>query len=283
MRKALALGAAVLCLLSAAGCASRPKDAVEGAAATPLAFAGSSADPVSLRLAGPYLGDRKTSLTGRTILVKSIGDIALKKGEVVLTFDDGPAPKYTNAVLDALDGQGVKATFLMVGQMARAHPAMVRKVAARGHTVGTHTQNHANLAHASADTASREIRQGQESVAAALVPMRAQPAPFFRFPYLSDTKALRQNLASDGIVVIDADVDSKDYFVSSPDDVKSRTLARLDQRGSGIILFHDIHARTAAMLPGFLAELRTRGYTVVNLVPATSQRSLQHLLTGAGS
>lgn len=264
-----------------AGCANPPKPT--DSAATPLlSFAAMKPLSGGLAIAGPYLGDRHSALTGRTIVVDSIHDIVLRKREVVLTFDDGPMPGKTPKVLDALDAKGVKATFLMVGQMANTYPAIVRQVAARGHTIGTHTQDHANLSGLTLKTALADIDKGQKSVAAALVPMQAQPAPFFRFPYLADTPALRHALADRGTVVIDVDVDSKDYFVSSPADLQKRGLERLDARGSGIILFHDIHARTVAMLPGFLDALEARGYTVVNLVPGkTGAREL--LLSQAGS
>src|ERR1700741_475075 len=68
--------------------------------------------------------------------------LPLNDGEVVLTFDDGPLPKYTYQILDILAAQCVKATFFMVGQQARANPEGVRKVLAAGHTVATHTQSH---------------------------------------------------------------------------------------------------------------------------------------------
>ncbi|BDA85349.1 hypothetical protein Sa4125_28910 [Aureimonas sp. SA4125] len=271
-------GLAVLALLFS-GCATPLKPAAQ--LSTPvLSFAETHRD--GLAIAGPYLGDRHTGLTGRTIVVDSIHDIVLRDHEVVLTFDDGPVPGKTASVLDALDAKGVKATFLMVGQMARSYPALVRQVAARGHTIGTHTQDHTNLSKVGLDTALAEIDKGQRSVAAALVPMRAQPAPFFRFPYLADTPALRRTLAGRGTVVIDVDIDSKDYFVSTPDDLNARGLARLEARGSGIILFHDIHARTVAMLPAFLDAIEARGYTVVNLVPG-SAGAREMLLSQAGS
>src|ERR1700750_1151843 len=65
--------------------------------------------------------------------------LPLNDGEVVLTFDDGPLPKYRYQILDSLAAQCVKATFFMVGQQARANPEGVRKVLAAGHTVATHT------------------------------------------------------------------------------------------------------------------------------------------------
>jgi len=61
--------------------------------------------------------------------------------EVVLTFDDGPLPPYSSRVLDALAAECVKATYFLVGSMARAHPELVRRIAVDGHTIGTHSQN----------------------------------------------------------------------------------------------------------------------------------------------
>ncbi|GGD16324.1 polysaccharide deacetylase family protein [Aureimonas glaciei] len=281
MKAYLTVASLAALLLSLAGCATPPKTVTPSA--TPvLSFAEMGPLHRGLPIAGPYLGDRRSRLTGRTIVVDSIHDIVLEDHEVVLTFDDGPMPGKTPKVLDALDAKGVKATFLMVGRMASAYPAIVRQVAARGHTIGTHTQDHANLTTVGLETALADIDKGRQSVAAALVPMQARPAPFFRFPYLADTPALRRTLAARGTVVIDVDVDSKDYFVSSPDDLKKRGLERLDARGSGIILFHDIHSRTVAMLPGFLDELEARGYSVVNLVPGKSG-ARELLLSQAGS
>ena len=68
--------------------------------------------------------------------------LPLAPGEVVLTFDDGPEPPYTNHVLKALADECLRATFFMVGRQAGAHPQMVRHIRAAGHTIGTHTQNH---------------------------------------------------------------------------------------------------------------------------------------------
>src|SRR6476469_8767078 len=68
--------------------------------------------------------------------------LPLKDHEVVLTFDDGPLPKYSNQILEILAAQCVKATFFLVGRQANANPEGVRKVRNAGHTVATHTQNH---------------------------------------------------------------------------------------------------------------------------------------------
>ena len=269
MRRFSGLAAALLAALAVSACAVKPATDSPGAAT--LAFAQEQAQP-DLSTPGNVMSfpGPRTGLAGRTLKVNTIADIKLARNEVVLTFDDGPIPGKTQAILNALDKHDVKATFLMVGSMARSYPDLVRKVAARGHAIGTHTQNHPNLAGMSYDKAIEEIAQGRRSVASALIPTGMKAAPFFRFPYLSDTPALRKHLASQGVVVIDVNIDSKDYFVSSPDQVRTRTLARLTERGSGIILLHDLHQRTVAMLPKLLDDLHARGFKVVNLQPAKS-------------
>jgi peptidoglycan/xylan/chitin deacetylase (PgdA/CDA1 family) len=252
-------------LLAAACSTSRPAPETP-----PLAFAperpaaGSFLKSPGSSLSSPAFSG---SLAGRTIRVSRISDIRLGPKEVVLTFDDGPMPGKTPAILGTLDRFGVKATFLMVGQMARVHPAIARQVAARGHSVGTHTQNHANLRSRSFASAVKEIDEGRRSVSGALGPSSGRASVFFRFPYLADTAALRAHLAANGMVAIDSQVDSKDYFQSSPDQVRQRILSRLGSKGSGIILMHDIHQRTVTMLPGLLADLKARGFKVVHLVP----------------
>jgi peptidoglycan/xylan/chitin deacetylase (PgdA/CDA1 family) len=205
------------------------------------------------------------SLAGRTLEVATTADIILHPGEVILTFDDGPRPGKTPQILDALDRHGVKATFLMLGSAAKANPALAQLVARRGHAVGSHTYDHVNLAGLSRQDALNEIARGEAAVADALA--GEDLAPFFRFPYLAQTGYLRTSLLQGDMVVLDVDIDSKDYFKDSPEVVSARTLERLDARGSGIILFHDIHQRTVDMLPSFLAELDARGYSVVRLVP----------------
>ena len=93
--------------------------------------------------------------------------LPLDDHEVVLTFDDGPLPRYTSRVLETLASECVKATFFMVGQMARAYPAMVRRVYDEGHTVANHTQNHP-IRKMSAAQAAREIEEGFASLREAI-------------------------------------------------------------------------------------------------------------------
>lgn len=263
-------GSLVLAGMMLGGCAKPP--AQHHAFVSPIdtsAVTGSIA-PVAATLARQDLPERifnAGALSGRTLHVGSSADIILQPGEVVLTFDDGPRGGKTDKVLAALDDYNVKATFLMLGSAALANPRLAQRVAEQGHTVGSHTFNHVDLETLGRQEALDEIAKGERAVATALEAGGQTLSPFFRFPYLSQSGFLRTNLAQSGMVVLDVTIDSKDYYKDSPDLVAARTLARLDARGSGIILFHDIHQRTVDLLPGFLAQLEQRGYSVVRLVP----------------
>src|SRR6202166_696109 len=89
--------------------------------------------------------------------------------EVVLTFDDGPLPRNSNQILEILASQCVKATFFTIGRMALAYPEGVRKLAAAGHSIGTHSQDHPlTMKRMPVERARQEIDGGIASVKAAL-------------------------------------------------------------------------------------------------------------------
>jgi len=188
----------------------------------------------------------------------------LEEGEVVLTFDDGPMRRYTLPILDALDEECVKATFFSVGRMAIADPATLQEVARRGHTIGSHTWSHKKLSALGASGVEREVELGLSAVAAAAgVPI----APFFRFPYLGHSKASLAYIKGRGFGTFGIHVDSKDFRTRSPGVVLRNVLAQLEREKKGILLFHDIQPSTAGALSSLLAELKTRGFKVVHMVP----------------
>ncbi len=195
----------------------------------------------------------------------------LQEGEVVLTFDDGPHPTFTPAILDALDEHCTKATFFVLGQRALSFPAQLREVGRRGHTVGTHTWSHRNLGRSSAAQIEAEIELG---ISAAQLALDGPTAPFFRFPYLSDPGSAQTYLKSRDIVNISIDVDSNDFRTKSPSRMIANVLRGLEDKRKGIILFHDIQPSTAHGIRQMLAELKSRGYRVVHLRPKQSQSTI---------
>ena len=193
----------------------------------------------------------------------------LAPGEVVLTFDDGPSPNDTREVIAALAKECTKATFFVVGEMVALYPEIVKEVAEQGHTIGTHTWSHRNLARLSLPDVTREIEATFDAA------QKASPepvAPFFRYPYLSSSKLAVDYLKSRNIGQFAIDIDSSDWRVRSSKGVVTRVMAGLKKKGRGIILMHDIHKWTADALPELLAEIRAGGYKVVQLKPKAALR-----------
>jgi len=198
--------------------------------------------------------------------------LPLADHEVVLTFDDGPLPKYSYQILDILAAQCVKATFFLVGRQANANPEGVRKVRDAGHTIATHTQNHpSNMQRLPIDRARKEIEDGIASVTAALADGTA-PAPFVRIPGLARADAIEEYTESKGIQLWSADFPADDWRHVSSQRVYDLAIQRIEAKGKGILLLHDIQPRTVAALPRILRELKARGYRIVHVVPATPER-----------
>uniref|UniRef100_UPI0037DA2C77 polysaccharide deacetylase family protein n=1 Tax=Tardiphaga sp. TaxID=1926292 RepID=UPI0037DA2C77 len=198
--------------------------------------------------------------------------LPLRDKEVVLTFDDGPIPKYSNQILDILAAECVKATFFVVGRMAKEFPEGVRKLVRLGHTVGTHSENHPlGMNRMPIEQAQKEIDDGIAHTEAAL----GDPAllsPFFRVPGLRRAGAMEDYLASRGIQTWSADFPADDWRHVSPQTVHDLALSRLKAKGKGILLLHDIQPRTVAALPGILRDLKAGGYRIVHVEAATANK-----------
>ncbi len=208
----------------------------------------------------------------------------LKPGEVVLTFDDGPLPSHTVTVLDALKAHCVRATFFPVGKLAIGYPEVLKRVAAEGHTVGSHTWSHPNLA-GKKMTFEKGRDQIEEAVSAVKLALGTPGAPFFRYPYLRDTPETIKYLGERNMAVFSTDLDSFDFKRSSATALVARVMRNLKKRGKGIILFHDIQPRTAKAMPMLLNRLKKDGYRIVHLtakapavtLPAYDERVAKNL------
>jgi peptidoglycan/xylan/chitin deacetylase (PgdA/CDA1 family) len=195
--------------------------------------------------------------------------LPLEDHEVVLTFDDGPIPKYSNQILAILAEQCVKATFFTIGRMAREYPEGVRKLIAAGHSVGTHSQNHPlSMDRMPLDRARQEMDDGIASVKAALGDP-AQLSPFFRIPGLLRADLVEDYAKSQGLQVWSADFPADDWRHVSSRTVHDLAISRIEAKGKGILLLHDIQARTVAALPQILRDLKAGGYRIVHVVAAT--------------
>ncbi len=198
------------------------------------------------------------------------GDVGRK--EVVLTFDDGPSGVYTESILRSLKEVNAKATFFLLGKNVQANPEIVKKVAKDGHVVASHSMTHPCLGTSrgcektngrilSFSEATGQIKAGAQAIYDVL----GYVDPFFRFPYGESSAELKSFLKQSSVGEFYWSIDSEDWKAQPNDTLIKNTLARLEARGRGMLLFHDIQRRTAEIMPQLLRELYSRGYSVVLL------------------
>ena len=198
----------------------------------------------------------------------------LRDHEVVLTFDDGPWPVNTPAVLKALADECTTGIFFSIGKHATYYPEILSRFIAAGHTIGSHTWSHATLTNKKLtdDQSKEEIEKGFSAVKWALGGV--SPAPFFRFPALQHPPEMVTYLGTRNIAMFSCDLDSFDFKARNAQQVIDVTMKKLDKLGKGIILMHDFHKHTAEALPALLRKLKAGGYKVVRMIPKAPVQTL---------
>lgn len=187
---------------------------------------------------------------------------------VALTFDDGPSPAWTGSVLRALEKDGVRGTFFVVGRQARRHAAIVRRVSAAGHLIGSHGLTHARFSKLSAARVRSEVLGSRRLLRDAT----GVASTWVRPPYGAMNNDAWREMHRLGARVVLWDVDPRDWERPGPQAIAKRVVARV--RPGSIVLLHDgggDRSQTVRALPIIIKELRERGYefvTVEELVEA---------------
>ena len=188
----------------------------------------------------------------------------LREGEVVLTFDDGPWPRNTPAVLAALAAHCTKAIFFPIGKHATYEPRILKEVAAAGHAIGSHTWSHQDLSKKSVEEGKDEIEKGISAVRwAAGVPT----APYFRFPALRHPPELVTYLGQRNVAIFSTDFNSFDFKMRKPEELRKAVMAKLKKHGKGIALMHDFQGVTGSAITDLLNDLKAGGYRIVFMKP----------------
>ncbi|HLA20629.1 MAG TPA: polysaccharide deacetylase family protein [Pseudolabrys sp.] len=191
----------------------------------------------------------------------------LRDHEVVLTFDDGPWPVNTPAVLKALADQCTKALFFPIGKHASWRPDIMKQVAAAGHTVGSHTWSHKDLSKMTDQEGKDEIEKGLAAVSIALG--NKPVGPFFRFPALRHPPEMVKHVGERNLGIFSTDLDSFDFKMRKPEQVIASVMKKLEKNGKGIVLMHDFQQATAHAAADLLKKLKDGGYKVVQIVGKT--------------
>ncbi len=175
---------------------------------------------------------------------------------VALTFDDGPNEKTTKQILNTLDKYDAKATFFMVGRCVEKNMNLTKDVLARGHEIGNHTWDHANLT----TLTSKQILAEYNSTNEIIYKATGQYPTAFRPPYGARNKQVTDLIS---IPVVLWTIDTLDWKYRNPD--KILPVVKKNMKNNAIILMHDIHQSTADGLDSVLSYLQDEGYEFVTV------------------
>jgi len=191
--------------------------------------------------------------------------------KIALTFDDGPDPAYTPAILDILKGQQAPATFFVLGSNGELQPDLLRRMVAEGHEIGSHTFTHPNILKISPKQLQLELSATQRLFESVL----GRQALLFRPPYGEDSdpstadEVLKLETANDlGYLTVGMHIDPDDWRSPPAEEIVRRVLEQAKAGEGNTVLLHDSggeRAQTVAALPKLIAELRGRGYELATV------------------
>jgi peptidoglycan/xylan/chitin deacetylase (PgdA/CDA1 family) len=259
----------------------RPTPLLTASAALHLAAAGTlAAAPQQWRLAAAALVGDHAVLAGAGLWPSSrwlgpnlcrLPAGAVRRGEVALTFDDGPDPRVTPAVIERLERAACRASFFCIGRRAEAYPELVAELVRRGHQVENHSYSHPHaFAFYPPGALRREIHRAQQL----LTRLAGDRPRFFRAPAGFRSLLLERELAAAGLHLASWTRRGFDTMSREPRQVVRRLTRRL--AAGDVLLLHDGSAAQDRMgvpvvleaLPRLLDELAARGLRGVPLRPA---------------
>lgn len=175
--------------------------------------------------------------------------------EIVLTFDDGPNPKTTPRIIDALNAHGVKGVFFVVGERLESKTGqnIIARAHKEGHVVANHTYSHPSLTKLGNDEIREELRRTQELIGdCACEPL------LFRPPYGATNARVNRVIAEEGYMNVMWNVDTLDW--------KKRDIGWMEhgmdqicEREDSLVLMHDIHPSTADHVDTLIARIKALG------------------------
>ena len=193
-----------------------------------------------------------------------------------LTFDDGPKEETSSQILESLKKYGLKATFFQLTKRAKANPSIAKIIRDQGMEIASHSFSHLQLTKVGSTTLDKEISLAVKD----LSKLHDEEIKFFRLPYgagISSPK-IREKIADNGLVHVFWNVDTLDWMSQPPSKIVARTIALMKKtkNDSGVLLFHDIHQRTAEAVPqimDYLKQGNRRVCTLEQIVTQINQRA----------
>ena len=192
---------------------------------------------------------------------------ALPEKTLVLTFDDGPHPRYSQKILKTLNEYNIQPIFFHVGKnlgtidkngkvKLTPHAKISQQLLDSGGVLANHSYSHPVLPKLSAEELATEIKTTNQLIKE----MSGNQPALFRAPYGARNETILAKIKSMNLYSVMWNIDSKDWADPVPKSIAKRVLDEVEKQKQGIILFHDIQSQTVEALPLVLAELNKRGY-----------------------
>jgi len=190
----------------------------------------------------------------------------LKKGEVILTFDDGPGPLTEEVSASMKEGRAPSLFFVLGRSLGDAGKARIKAEAADGHSVGVHGYGHATDTDKPFTNYSTEkIISQLGGVSRTIADATGAKPGFFRPPYgIISADSLKAVYSDLNLVPVGWTIDTLDWSTKDPDELYQKTIATIKQRGKGIVLMHDIHPQSRTAAKRLVKWLAENGFKVVS-------------------
>jgi len=179
---------------------------------------------------------------------------------IAITFDDGPVPDGTPQVLQILKDANAEATFFCIGERIAGNEAIIRQLDAEGHLIGNHSYTHSTLFDL---FSSKKMLAEMQLFDEELFNITGKKTKLFRPPYGVMNPNLKNAIVKGGYLPIGWNVRSYDTMATNADVLLQKVSPKI--KPGAIFLFHDRCPVSVAMLPGFLAEVKAKGYRVVRV------------------
>ena len=203
----------------------------------------------------------------------AFGNMIEHRGYVALTFDDGPIPDYTPALLDALKERGVPATFFLLGSQVTKHPEIVTRMYEEGHLIGNHSYNHPILSNIGRNRAFGELERTSDGIEE----ITGSRPRVLRPPYGVQNETVLAMARELDMSVILWSVDPRDWQYRDAETVRDHVVSHVND--GSVILLHDVRRSSIDAAVLIIDALTAQGYTFVT-VEELFQHNAMHLEAG---
>lgn len=210
------------------------------------------------------VSDMRYTRLPKPYLLERYGAGAAQK--LVLTFDDGPNPEYTNQILDVLKEENAPAAFFVIGTQVLAEPKILKRMYDEGHEIGSHTFSHPHMDQIS--PARTEFELGM--INKIITSYSGHSTRLYREPYMNSSGPLDEKgvqsllpILAEGGIVAGMDILPRDWEGLSTEEIVKDVVSQVDSGAGNVILMHDGGDKrqpTVDALPILIRQLRAKGY-----------------------